>query len=490
MASNIEIHIEDNQEINIDINGNAPSPTNFIDLVDVPNAYNGNASKTLRVNSTEDGLEFTNVEVDWGEIGGDISLQTDIQEAISSSISTHESTYNHSLIATALQDISNQDLSTANNSTSQFITLSDIDWVTNVPLNETDPVFSAWDKSTGISITESQISDFGTYSTDIHTNFSDLQNVSGTNTGDQDLTGLVPYTGATADINIGEYNYIGKASLMGYINNLPDSNIPSEVVITSSQNSIINNHGITGTVTIDRFSTAQSGLVNSVQDYSTNSFTDGGHFLGGITQTGIRNTVSKISSWNVSGTTLNLYTIGIENTISTSNANHYSGSISANLFGIKNSITARSILDTTIPYNVYGIYNDINFVPSGSNTAVNFYGMYFYRFPTTTQPTYGIYMNDAKTTVKHLLAKDSQKTYIGTGEDAYFEYNGTNMIINPKAVGTGILDILGVIQTDGYRAVDGTAALAGTKVYYVSDTSGGSPTRKLTFKDGLLVSET
>jgi len=28
---------------------------------------------------------------------------------------------------------------------------------------ETDPVFTAWDKSTGISITESQISDFGTY---------------------------------------------------------------------------------------------------------------------------------------------------------------------------------------------------------------------------------------------------------------------------------------------------------------------------------------
>ena len=28
---------------------------------------------------------------------------------------------------------------------------------------ETDPVFTAWDKSTGISITESQISDLGTY---------------------------------------------------------------------------------------------------------------------------------------------------------------------------------------------------------------------------------------------------------------------------------------------------------------------------------------
>lgn len=31
--------------------------------------------------------------------------------------------------------------------------------------SETDPIYSAWDKSTGISITESQISDFGTYLT-------------------------------------------------------------------------------------------------------------------------------------------------------------------------------------------------------------------------------------------------------------------------------------------------------------------------------------
>lgn len=56
---------------------------------------------------------------------------------------------------------------------------------------ETDPVFSAWDKSTGISITESQISDLGTYSTDIHTNIVALNAVSGINTGDQDLSGYL-----------------------------------------------------------------------------------------------------------------------------------------------------------------------------------------------------------------------------------------------------------------------------------------------------------
>lgn len=56
----------------------------------------------------------------------------------------------------------------------------------------------------------------------------------------------------------------------------------------------------------------------------------------------------------------------------------------------------------------------------------------------------------------------------------------------------------------GFRAVSGTpevndgfgwktiatTGLAGTKVYYVSDTSGGATTRKLTFTNGILTSET
>jgi hypothetical protein len=37
------------------------------------------------------------------------------------------------------------------------------DLATNVPANETDPVYSAWDKSTGISITGAQVSDLGDY---------------------------------------------------------------------------------------------------------------------------------------------------------------------------------------------------------------------------------------------------------------------------------------------------------------------------------------
>ena len=38
--------------------------------------------------------------------------------------------------------------------------------------------------------------------------------------------------------------------------------------------------------------------------------------------------------------------------------------------------------------------------------------------------------------------------------------------------------------------INGATPLAGTKVYYVADTSGGAVTRKLTFTDGILTSET
>jgi len=78
---------------------------------------------------------------------------------------------------------------------------------------ETDPVFTTWDKSTGISITESQISDLGTYiKTEIDpvysgsqaanitaTDITNLGNLSGINTGDQDISGIAINTQAIQD---------------------------------------------------------------------------------------------------------------------------------------------------------------------------------------------------------------------------------------------------------------------------------------------------
>jgi hypothetical protein len=77
--------------------------------------------------------------------------------------------------------------------------ISDLDHFTTT--DETDPSFTAWDKSTGISITESQISDLDHFTTTDETDpvytasqavnitathITNLGNLSGTNTGDQD----------------------------------------------------------------------------------------------------------------------------------------------------------------------------------------------------------------------------------------------------------------------------------------------------------------
>ena len=51
-----------------------------------------------------------------------------------------------------------------------------------------------------------------------------------------------------------------------------------------------------------------------------------------------------------------------------------------------------------------------------------------------------------------------------------------------------LLDYFGIQKTDADRLA--APGLAGTKVYYVSDSSGGAVTRKLTFTDGILTAET
>jgi len=79
------------------------------------------------------------------------------------------------------------------------------------------------------------------------------------------------------------------------------------------------------------------------------------------------------------------------------------------------------------------------------------------------------------------IPADSQKLYFGAGDDATVYYDATNLIINPKAVGSGILDVLGTLQTDGYNAADGTAGASATVA--VADLEGDTQT--LTFKNGL-----
>lgn len=55
--------------------------------------------------------------------------------------------------------------------------------------------------------------------------------------------------------------------------------------------------------------------------------------------------------------------------------------------------------------------------------------------------------------------------------------------------GTGVSTLTGILKGNGATAFSAIVPLAGTKIYYVSDTSGGAVTRKLTFTDGVLTAE-
>lgn len=69
---------------------------------------------------------------------------------------------------------------------------------------------------------------------------------------------------------------------------------------------------------------------------------------------------------------------------------------------------------------------------------------------------------------------------------------GSTQAVYIKAGTTLTVESSSGVITDIVATVNSKApkGLAGTKIYYVSDTSGGAVTRKLTFTDGVLTSET
>lgn len=65
----------------------------FTDLDDTPSDYTGEGGKYLAVTGEEDGLEFVDAPSgatpDWGDIGGTISDQTDLQNALDAKLGRH-----------------------------------------------------------------------------------------------------------------------------------------------------------------------------------------------------------------------------------------------------------------------------------------------------------------------------------------------------------------------------------------------------------------
>jgi hypothetical protein len=72
------------------------------------------------------------------------------------------------------------------------------------------------------------------------------------------------------------------------------------------------------------------------------------------------------------------------------------------------------------------------------------------------------------------------------------QLNLNNVSTTPLTVpngGTGVNTLTGIVKASGASAFTAITPLSGTKVYWVSDTSGGAVTRKLTFTDGVLTAE-
>jgi hypothetical protein len=100
------------------------------------------------------------------------------------------------------------------------------------------------------------------------------------------------------------------------------------------------------------------------------------------------------------------------------------------------------------------------------STVGNSVGYGYYTALTGFDTCWSFYNDSA--TAHNLLGKDNVKSYIGTGLDASLYYDGTNLVINPKEVGSGFLSVLGsakigdgtnqaIIATDGEITLEGTA---------------------------------
>jgi hypothetical protein len=164
-----------------------------------------------------------------------------------------------------------------------------------------------------------------------------------------------------------------------------------------------------------------------------------------------------------------------------------SGSFVADMAGARIGMYA----DASDIGSLYGL--DIS-VTKNSGTIESSIGINIGDMPAGTVSTYSIktgtgdvYFGDDV-----IISKDNDKLYLGTASDASITYDGTNMIINPKVVGSGILDVLGTLQTDGYNSADGSAGITVTDTIVtdirMNDGQLQKKTKTITFKDGIRIS--
>jgi len=69
------------------------------------------------------------------------------------------------------------------------------------------------------------------------------------------------------------------------------------------------------------------------------------------------------------------------------------------------------------------------------------------------------------------ISTNQYKSYWGAGDDSSIGYDGTNLIINPKEVGSGYLNILGSVEIDTNLDVEGIQIYENAFVFTLTATN-------------------
>ncbi len=171
-----------------------------------------------------------------------------------------------------------------------------------------------------------------------------------------------------------------------------------------------------------------------------------------ISQYGIDNAVTNNVD-NQTANSSNYFGYGIYNNLTLSNKVSGGGSIANTIYGSRNRMLnfTTDVTSGTSTQTIYGSSTEITEGSGNDAGMVTVYGDYYDIVSSraaTPATMYAIYNASVDTAVKNLLGKDDVKTFFGTGEDASIYYDGTDLIINPKEVGTGILDIQSDVEVD------------------------------------------
>ena len=197
----------------------------------------------------------------------------------------------------------------------------------------------------------------------------------------------------------------------------------------------------------------------------------------------------QIAQWNLSvnkpGGTLYASVYGSRNEVAIDDGLYVDGAIYGNVYGTNSFIQSnlgQSGLDIEWDPKFFGYRSELmlwDYTPTGkTNNAYNFYispdG--YSGSDNGTVNFWGFY-NDSSTDYKahNLLGGDNVKTYFGTGLDASVYYDGTNLVVNPKEVGSGIVSVLGATKINVNSATAFFVEQDGVKDnVFIIDTTNGS----------------